>query len=476
MCPSFVSVVGGTLRKREGAEAGQESAWAAALPAPALPAPDGGFSLLIAGIGGNGVVTMGALLGMAAHLEDKACTVLDISGLAQRNGPVTSHVRFAGTADAGGADGRLAPRIPTSAADVVIGCDPVVSTMPDTLARMAGGRTAVVFNRFVAPTNAFATNPDLDFGAAAMEAQLAGRADPARLFGLDATDVATRLLGDAIGANLMLVGYAWQKGLIPLTRDSIETAIRLNGSAVALNLRAFTLGRIAAVHPERLAAPVAAPAPAEMPLEALIADRVQRLTAYQDAAYAARYRALVERVRAAEAPLGSDALARTVARVYARLLAYKDEYEVARLYADPAFRRRLADTFDGDVTLKFHLAPPLLSRRDPATGRYRKRAFGGWMLGVFGLLARLKGLRGTPLDPFGHSAHRRMERRLIGEYEALVDGLLAGLDRAGLARAVALAGLADKVRGFDVVKEQAVAEMATRRAALEAEPLRAAAE
>ncbi|HEX4508086.1 MAG TPA: indolepyruvate ferredoxin oxidoreductase family protein, partial [Alphaproteobacteria bacterium] len=461
MCPSFVSVIGGTLRKR----AGHVNALSADdLPEPEIPSIDRTLSILIAGIGGNGVVTVGALLGTAAHMEGKPATVLDISGLAQRNGPVTSHIRFscAGEMD-------HAARIPQGGADLLLACDLVAASGAETLSKMARDRTAVVFNRFVAPTSAFATNPDLDFSHDRLEQAVGGRARAS--LGVDATDAAQRLLGNAIGANMLLVGYAWQNGLVPLRRESIEAAIRLNGTQVDLNLQAFALGRIAAAAPDRLAEALAPAVPtARLPetLEALIGDRARRLTDYQNAAYAERYRALVDRVRAAEAPLGSEALTRAVARTYAKLLAYKDEYEVGRLHSE-GLRRHLEDQFEGRYRLEFHLAPPLLARRDKATGRYRKMRFGSWMLTVFRLLAWLKFLRGTPLDIFGKSRHRRFERRLIAEYEALVGELLADLSAANLARAIELASAAEKVRGFDVVKEasaQAVQQEVERRKAV----------
>jgi indolepyruvate ferredoxin oxidoreductase len=461
MCPSFVSVIGGTLRKR----AGQANALSAdSLPEPTIPPIDRTLSILIAGIGGNGVVTVGALLGTAAHMEGKPVTVLDISGLAQRNGPVTSHIRFS-CAD----EMDHAARIPQGGTDLLLACDLVAAGGAETLSKLSRERTDVVFNRFVAPTSAFATNPDLDFSHDRLEQAVASRARIS--LGVDATDAAQRLLGNAIGANMLLVGYAWQKGLVPLGRDSIETAIRLNGTQVDLNLRAFALGRIAAADPDRLAkalAPVAPPARLSQTLDALIEDRARRLTDYQNAAYAARYRALVDRVRRAEAPLGGETLTRTVARTYAKLLAYKDEYEVGRLYTE-GLRRHLEDQFEGDYRLRFHLAPPLLARRDKQTGRYRKMTFGPWMMGTFRLLAWLKFLRGGPFDIFGKSSHRRFERGLIVDYEVLVGELLNSLSAATLADSVELAGMAEKVRGFDVVKEASAStvhrEMEQRRTA-----------
>lgn len=460
MCPSFVTVEGGKLRAQQAEADVDAKALAAALPEPARPELTQPFSIMIAGIGGNGVVTIGALLGMAAHMEGKVCTVLDLSGLAQRNGAVTSHVRFApqGSTD-------LAARIPQGSCDLVIGCDPVVSTGPDSLSKMTAERTAVVYNRFIAPTSTFASNPDLDFDIDGLAAALNANADAGRVFGVEATNIAIKLLGNAIGANLFMIGYAWQKGLVPLSRESLERAIELNGTAVALNQKAFELGRIAAAQPDALPQAVLQSAAGEAEsFDALVERHARHLTAYQNAAYADHYRALVKRVGDAETALSgkAGALSEAVASSYAKLMAYKDEYEVARLYASPEFRQRLNETFEGGFKVRFNLAPPLLARRDKTTGRYRKMTFGPWMKNAFVVLSKLKGLRGTALDVFGYGAHRRTERALIGEYEALIDTVLAGLNADNLEAATELAATAQKVRGFDVVKDKAIAETKAR--------------
>ena len=456
-CPSFVTVKGGKLRSRGGGDVTSEIALAAALPKPQRRAIDGVFSILVAGIGGNGVVTVAAILGMAAHLEENACSVLDISGLAQRNGAVMSHLRFS----RGGAFDHAA-RIPQGAADLVLGCDLVVAGGPEGLMKMAPGRTAIVYNAFIAPTSAFALNPDLDFSSAPLTRAIAERADAGSMFGVDATAVATTMLGNAIGANLFLVGYAWQKGLIPLEAESIEAAIALNATLSALNMRAFALGRLAANDPSWIGkwrGVTERPGPQEADsLEALIADRVTLLSGYQSTTYAARYEAFVAKVATAERRIaGQDgALARTVARVLAKLMAYKDEYEVARLFISDDFRKQLADTFDGDFKLQFNLAPPLLARLDKRTGRPRKMRFGSWMVIGFEVLARLKGLRGTSFDIFGYSRHRRLERSLIGEYERLVGGLLERLEPENYRAIIAIAASFDRIRGYGVVKEEAI--------------------
>ncbi|MBW8785900.1 MAG: indolepyruvate ferredoxin oxidoreductase family protein, partial [Novosphingobium sp.] len=419
-CPSFVTVQGGKPRARVAA-AGQD--FAGGLPEPGVPAIGGGTSILVTGIGGSGVVTIGAILGMAAHLEGRGCSVLDMSGFAQRNGSVLSHIRLSDEPGAAIAT----PRIPAGGASLAIGCDPIVTAGSDVLAMLAPDTASVVLNRFVAPTSAFAGDPDFAVDATMLARRISGRVGADRVLPLDATRAASALLGDAIGANMMLVGFAWQRGLVPLSREAIEQALRLNGTAVAMNLAAFALGRVAAAEPDRFAALLGGAGQREArepdTLAAMVESRVRHLAAYQDAALAERYRALIGRVAAAEAALGlgSEALALTVARTYPRLLAYKDEYEVARLLTGERFRSELDEAFGSEAKISLNLAPPLLARRDSATGRLNKRAFGPWILGPMKVLARIKRLRGTALDPFGYHPHRRRERALIGDYEALVE-------------------------------------------------------
>lgn len=456
-CPSFVTVKGGRLRTRGNEDVTSETALTSALQAPQRPDIDGVFSILVAGIGGNGVVTVAAILGMAAHLEQKHCSVLDISGLAQRNGAVMSHLRFSSV---GAFD--HAARIPQGSADLVLGCDLVVAGGPEGLMKMAPGRTAVVYNEFIAPTSAFALNPDLDFSNDSLTLGIAERADAGKMFGVDATRVAATMLGNAIGANLFLVGYAWQKGLIPLEAGSIETAIELNATLSSLNTRAFALGRLAASDPawtqKWLSGTERQTKLESEGLESLVAKRASLLRDYQNAAYAQRYDAFVAKVTAAERriPGQDEALSLAVARVLAKLMAYKDEYEVARLFIGDAFRKHVADTFEGDFKLQFNLAPPLLARLDKRTGRPRKMRFGSWMIGGFRVLARLRNLRGTYLDIFGYSAHRRLERRLIEEYEQLIAGLLDRLEPGNYRAIIEIAESFDRIRGYGVVKEQSV--------------------
>jgi indolepyruvate ferredoxin oxidoreductase len=456
LCPSFVTIIGGKPRARAG-DGGDESGILATLPEPSLPRIGEVYNILLAGIGGNGVVTVSALLGLAGHLEEKQLTVLDNSGLAQRNGSVTSHLRLGDSAQ------RHSPRIPNGDVDLVIGADPMVVAIPETLAKLGHGRSAVILNRFVAPNALFTRNPDLDLRFDPMLEKVRPHADEERIFALDATKIAGVMLGNTIGANLLLVGFAWQRGLIPLRHESIMRAIELHGTEVAMNRRAFGLGRIAAARPELVLTWLRGHEAASIPdtLGDLLGDRVPRLTAWGGKRWARRYRALVAKVEAAESAVpGADGrLARAVAHVAAKLMSYKDEYEVGRLFHDPGFAARLRENFEGDFTLNFNLAPPLFASRDSTTGRPVKRRFGAWMARGFSMLAHLRFLRGTPLDIFGYHPHRRLERQLIRDYEALVTQVLGRLTPANIAAAEAVLRAHDKVRGYDVIKETSVAQV-----------------
>jgi indolepyruvate ferredoxin oxidoreductase len=447
-CPSFVTVRGATPRKL-GALAANDSIFAD-LPEPKTLPLDRPYSLLVTGVGGTGVVTLGALLGMAAHLEGKGCTVLDISGLAQKNGAVMSHVRLAPKPEA-----LHAVRIAAGGADVLLACDPVVAASPAALARVQSA-TAAVINSHAAPTAAFILKPDIDFETAKMLQAIKTAAGDADL--IDATGLAAALMGDSIAANLFMLGYAFQKGLVPLSLAAITRAIELNGVAIDSNKQSFAWGRLAATdraQVETLALRSHDDAAAQSQgLDALVEHRAAFLKTYQNAAYAQRYRNTVRAIRIAEEKnaRGFSGLGEAVARNLFALMAYKDEYEVARLYSDGAFLKKLQRQFDGDFTLEYHLAPPLLAQRDPATGEPKKRAFGPWMGKMFKLLARLRPLRGTALDIFGYTAERRMERRLIADYEALLHELAASLTPDNHALAVEIASLPAKIRGFGHVK------------------------
>ena len=466
-CPSFVTVHGGRLRRpAPKAEASGPAQGAAALPEPALPQLDGPYGILVTGVGGTGVVTIGALLGVAAHIEGKGCTVLDMTGLAQKGGAVVSHVRIAPRPE-----DLHAVRISAGGARLLLGCDLVVSSGFDALSKVRQGVTRVVVNGQETITGDFTRNPDMTFPERRLREMILAAAGEAATDFIAATRLATALIGDSIATNLFMLGYAWQNGAVPLSREAIERAIELNGAAVDSNLKAFWWGRQAA-HDRRAVEEAAdiGEVPADRRLSTGLEEAVDRraafLAAYQDTDYAERYRALVERARHAEAQRapGLAGFAEAVVRSYFKLLAYKDEYEVARLYTEGSFLADLRDQFEGDYRLRLHLAPPLLARRDPETGHLLKREFGPWLLTAMRGLAALRRLRGTAFDIFGYTAERRRERRAIADYEALVLEILAALTPENHATAVKLAALPQSVRGFGHIK-QASWEAATAREA-----------
>jgi len=455
-CPSFVTVHGGTPRRHAAPSAALEETLAR-LPVPNPPALDRPFGILIAGIGGTGVITLGAILGMAAHLEGKGVTVLDVTGLAQKNGAVMSHVRLAPR------DEDLhAVRVAAGGADLLLGCDLVTAASPGALSRIAAGRTRAVINSHVHPTAAFVSNPDIDFEPDVMLRAIKAAAGDCATEVVDASTLATALVGDSICVNLFMLGYAFQKGLLPLCLKAIERAIELNGVAVESNKRAFAFGRLAAYDGAEVEALVPQAHDDDPVLQqrsslaTLVERRAAFLAAYQDAAYARRYRAVVASIETAEKThaRGCFSLAQAVARNLFRLMAYKDEYEVARLYTDGTFLDELHRQFEGAFRLEFHLAPPLLAARDPLTGEARKRAFGPWIMVAFRWLARLRRLRGTPFDIFGRTQERRMERALIGEYEAVVRELSAALTPDNHALALEIACLPEQIRGFGHIKQR----------------------
>ncbi|MGZ8290354.1 MAG: indolepyruvate ferredoxin oxidoreductase family protein [Telluria sp.] len=459
-CPSFVTVEGGTLKKsKAGVAKKNEDDGFGALPLPVLPSVEQPYNILINGIGGTGVITVGALMGMAAHLESKGASVLDMTGMSQKNGSVTSHVKIAKS------PAHLrAQRIATGEADLILGCDMLTAGAQDAISKMRPGRTMAVINLHEQPPGTFAQNADWQYPTEQVRALInesvgAPGIDAADF--IDATKLATALMGDSIAANLFMLGYAWQKGRIPLTEASLLRAIELNGVGIESNKRSFLWGRRAAVDlkkVERVATPTQAIV-VQMPqsLESVIKKRVEFLTAYQDASYAAQYEQLVARVREVESAQGlGSKLSTAVAKYYFKLMAYKDEYEVARLYTDGRFVEQLKSQFDGDFSLKFHLAPPLLAKKD-GKGHLVKAQFGSWVWSAFKLLARFKGLRGGALDIFGYTEERKMERALVNEYREMIEALVAALDAGNHAKAVELANLPEQIRGFGHVKEKAVA-------------------
>jgi indolepyruvate ferredoxin oxidoreductase len=445
------------LRRRGGGvEAAHIDALTARLPDPQIPETGRAYSLLVGGVGGTGVVTIGAVLSMAAHLEGKGASVLDFMGFAQKGGTVLSYVRFAPSPAL-----LNQVRIDAGMADAAILCDLVVGTDARALAVMRKGGTRAVANLDVQPTADFIRDRNVDFAARARLKTLAAACGADAVRGVDAGAIVDRLMGDLVFTNMFLLGFAWQQGLAPVAFPALRRAIELNGVAVAKNLKAFALGRAAAVDlpAVREAAGLTASAGPEPDpaLDQIVAHRAAHLKDYQNARYAAAYRGFVADVagksRAADP---QQRFARAVAKNLFKLMAYKDEYEVARLYADGRFRARLAAEFEGDFRLQFHLAPPVLSAGTDALGRPRKSAFGPFMAPAFSVLRRLKFLRGTPFDPFGMSAERRLERRLIADYRALVARIAGAVTRESLDAAVALASVPDDIRGFGPVKLAAI--------------------
>jgi indolepyruvate ferredoxin oxidoreductase len=466
-CPSFVTVHGGKLRKPRLPD--QIQAFAQ-LPEPVLPSLDRPYNILLPGVGGTGVTTVGALLGFAANLEGKGCSVLDQAGLAQKFGPVVSHIRIAARQQ-----DLFAVRIAAGEAHLLLGCDLLVASGPDAVAKLDSAISHAVVNSQQTPTAEFTRNPDAVFPADAMKQTIIDAIGADKTHFIEATGLATRLMGDSIASNLFMLGYAYQLGLIPLTSAAIEKAIELNGVAVGLNQQAFLWGRRAA-HDLPAVEAVAKPsaesgeAPVRMDLEQRLRSNVAALQQYQNKAYGERYAQLVQRVLDAESRLFPGqplALTEAVAFNYFKLLAYKDEYEVARLYTNGDFARQVQEQFEGDYRLEFHLAPSWLAQRDPHTGKPRKRTFGPWMLKAFSVLEKFKFLRGTALDPFGRSVERKQERELIERYVSDVELILQRLDVRNRHTALSLARLPERIRGYGYIKEQAM-----NAAALQAQVLR----
>ena len=474
-CPSFVTVEGGKLKKPKKAAPAEKGAVQLPtqnLPQPTLPTTDEPYGILVTGIGGTGVVTVGQILAMAAHLEGKGCSVLDMSGLAQKGGPVMSHVRLANRPE-----DIYSTRVGTGAADLVIGCDVIVTASRDALSRMGEGRTHAAVNSTGTPTAAFVRNPDWQYPGASAEHDIRTACGGGNVDLIDAGKIATGLMGDNIATNMFMLGYSWQKGWVPLSEAAIMKAIELNAVSVEFNKQCFVWGRaaahdFAAVEKLSRANDVVAQViefKRSTPLDELIAKRVALLTDYQNAAYAAQYTALVEQVRAAESKLGDAAkgmkLTEAVARYFYKLMAYKDEYEVARLYTNQVFSNKIAGMFEGDYKIKFHLAPPLFAKHD-AHGHLIKQEFGSWMMRAFSMLAKFKGLRGTALDIFGYTAERKMERALIEQYRQTIGALLPKLTADNLARLTAIASIPEDIRGYGHVKERHLKAAKEKEAAL----------
>ena len=453
-CPSFVTVHGGRLRKR--ALDVDDVKDLPAIPQPRVADLTGTYRIVLAGVGGTGVVTIGALLGMAAHAAGKACSVLDMMGLAQKGGAVQSHIILAQAPE-----DISATHVPTAGADLLLGGDILVAASPQMMATLRRGATRAVVNTYEMMTGDFARDADHRFPLFELRHRLSGALGDAPLDFINTTQIAARLFGDSIAANLLLVGFAYQRGYLPLPEAALLRAIELNGVAVDLNKQAFEWGRRVAHDPDTVKLRVGAldvpEPPVEPGLDELLAERTRHLVDYQSERYARRYRKLVAEMRAAESAAGGgEELSALVARNYHKLLAYKDEYEVARLYSDGEFARRLDEVFEGNYRLEFHLAPPLFAKRDPLTGLAKKRGYGAWMMRAFKLLARCRVLRGTLLDPFVYAAERRAERRLISDYEKDVHDVCKTLADMPRAEAIDRLSWPASVRGFGHVKQASI--------------------
>ena len=459
-CPSFITVEGGQLKKKSKLDAKANPFALGELPAPVVPTIGAGqvWGTVVAGVGGTGVITIGQLLGMAAHIEGKGIVTQDAAGLAQKGGSTWSHVLIANApADI------CTTRVGTASADLIIGCDPIVAANKETMLRIQLGRTHVALNAHSAPTASFVHNGAWQNPGSACQAEIVKAVGAENVGTFNADLAATKLMGDSIYTNPMLLGYAWQKGWLPLTLESLTRAIELNAVAIDNNKTAFAWGRRAAhdlPSVERLFAPAQVIALPESKLardsvNALVSTRVEYLTAYQNADYAKSYEAFVRKVERAESTLGKTQLAQNVARYLFKLMAYKDEYEVARLHTDTAFLNKVNAMFEGDFKLHYNLAPPIISKTNEK-GELQKQQFGPWMLTSFKLLKNLKGLRGTAFDVFGKTAERRMERALIGEYTASIDKLLETLSTSNHSIAVDVARIPELIKGYGHVKERNV--------------------
>ncbi|CAN7668455.1 indolepyruvate ferredoxin oxidoreductase family protein [Bosea sp. LjRoot9] len=460
-CPSFVTVEGATRRKKTVLE-DDFVARAAVLPAPAPVSLDKPFDLLVTGVGGTGVVTIGALIAMAAHLEGKGSSVLDFTGFAQKFGPVLSFIRLAGTPSA-----INQVRIDNGAADALIGCDIVVSSSPKASATYRRGMRAVV-NLAEMPTGDIVRIRDADLASRRRLREIETVAGAGNISAFDANAMAEKRFGDAVFANVLMLGHAWQQGLVPVSHAALDRAIALNGVSVEKNRQAFAAGRLACADPDFNGTEEAA---GPETLDEVIARRAAFLVGYQDEAWSRRYRDAVERVRLAEAPFNSTALTEAVARSLFKLMSYKDEYEVARLHMQSGFLDELKREFEGNFSVNYHLAPPLLASGRDARGRPLKRQFGQWIQTPLRVLARFKRLRGTAFDLFGYTAERRMERGLIGWYEGIVAQLLERLPQQGPAGAAEIATAPMDIRGYGPVKDKAVEEVRARVSELLARPL-----
>ncbi len=448
-CPSFVTVNGGRLKK-QAIDLSDTDRLFESLPEPTLAPLDRPWNTVITGIGGTGVLTVGSLIAMAAHIEGKGCATLNQTGLAQKFGAVVCHVRIAQRRRE-----INAVRIPAGEADLLLGCDLVVSSGYEAMGKVSTERSHAVVNAAEVPTSAFILNPDMRFPQHAMKSEIKAEVGSEKTHFLDSSRIATRLLGDSIASNLFLLGYAWQSGLVPVSSKAIEQAIEMNGVAIEFNCQAFLWGRRYAHNPEKVVSLIhQEPALKTMSIDELIEDRVKRLVDYQNADYANRYRQFVNQIRAVDnSSEDPDSLSFTVVRNLFHLMAYRDEYEVARLFCETDFIQMISEQFEGDFRLQFNLAPPIISRIDRNTGRPFKREFGSWMMSLFSVLRRLKFLRGTAFDIFGYSPERKLEREDVDSYLAILDQVKGGLTKENYDIALQLCQSVEQLRGYGPVKE-----------------------
>ena len=462
-CPSFVTVEGGQLKKPKKETRGAPSGLPE-LPEPVLPVAESAWGIVVGGVGGTGVITIGQLLGMAAHLEGKGVVTQDAGGLAQKGGATWSHIQIANRPE-----DIYTTKVDTAKADLVIGCDPIVAAAKYTLTVMQPGRTYVAMNSHGTPTAAFVTDPGWQFPGGNCESAITAAVGTDLLGSFDAEQVAVQMIGDSIYTNPLMLGFAWQKGRVPLSHAALMRAIELNGVQVDNNKAAFEWGRRCAHDLTSVQALFRAAQVIEFvkrpTLPEMLAKRVDFLTAYQNAAYAQTYRSFVDKVRAIEAPLGKTTLTEATARYLFKLMAYKDEYEVARLHTDAGFLGKVNAMFEGDFKINYHLAPPLIAVKNEK-GELQKQKFGPWMLTAFKLLARLKGLRGTPMDVFGRTEERKIERALIDEYKASMEEVLASLSAENHAAAVEIARIPEAIKGYGHVKARHLAAARPQWAAL----------
>ncbi|MGI9295278.1 MAG: indolepyruvate ferredoxin oxidoreductase family protein, partial [Pseudomonadales bacterium] len=459
-CPSFVTVEGGELRRPDALTLDDDfDSHVAQLPEPQIKPLLKTYDLLIGGVGGTGVVTVGALLTMAAHLEGKGASVLDFTGFAQKGGTVLSYVRL------GESPAVLNQvRIDHGMADTLIACDIVVGTDPRAIKVLRHGHTRIIVNAAEIPSGDFVLDRNADMATEQRVALLQKTVGADRVETIAANTIAEKLMGHSVYSNVFLLGFAWQKGLVPLSLSALLRAVELNGVAVESNKQAFDWGRLAAAKRDYVVLhsglDQSIDAPPDLDFEQLVDRRSAFLTDYQDAAYTKRYQSFVSQVSEAESKLGIDGklLATAVAKYLFKLMAYKDEYEVARLYTEGTFTQKLRETFSGDYRLIFNMAPPLLARKKDHLGRPKKITLGPWMLPLFKLLAKGKVIRGKRFDPFGWSHERKTERGLIADYHRTLVEILPSLNRQNHAIAVTIASVPDQIRGYGPVKDKSIAE------------------